>query len=383
MLAPRLLWLEAAVVPVVYLLANYFRKNIFAAEKRVRACVAAIYIFIQEWLKGIRTVKVYGMEGQGERKFAEPLRAHLAAINATSLYDSWFPCVMQTLRAVIIAIALFLGAKNGTVLSLGLSVGTLAAMVDLVGKLFAPLEALATEFQTMQEAMAGLERVREFANQPIEARKQTEQTADMSRGIDIEDVSFAYDDGLPVLQHISVNIACGEKAVFIGRSGAGKTTLMNIVAGLYACSEGGIRICGVDPYTLPTAQRRRLLGIVPQMPQIFDSTIYENITLRDDAISEQEVVGRSQNSGAARGYYAAPAAVSDCHRGRCGWAKQRRDTASFSCARDRKPTRGYCCWMSRLPGWIPKQNRCFLPPYAKPGQGAHHTFHQPSCERHY
>lgn len=297
LLAPQLLWLEAAVVPIVYLLANFFRKKIFKAEKQVRACVAAIYTFIQEWLKGIRTVKAYGMEGQGERKFAKPLRAHLAAIDATSLYDSWFPCVMQTLRAVIIALALFLGAKNGTMLSLGLSIGTLAALVDLVGKLFAPLEALATEFQTMQEAMAGLERVREFANQPIEERKKLEQKADKSRGIDITGVNFSYDDGLPILKDITVTISHGQKAIFIGRSGAGKTTLMNIVAGLYACSEGNVRICGVDPYTLPPAQRRRLVGIVPQMPQIFDGTVFDNITLRDDTISEQEVVSAAKTVG--------------------------------------------------------------------------------------
>ena len=297
LLAPQLLWLEAAVVPVVYLLANYFRKNILKAEKRVRACVAAIYTFIQEWLRGIRTVKAYGMEDRGEQKFTEPLRAHLSAINAASLYDSWFPCVMQTLRAVIISTALWLGAKNGTTLSLALSVGTLAAMVDLVGKLFAPLEALATEFQTIQQAFAGLERVREFANQPTEERRRVEQTANMRRGIDIEGVSFAYDDEPQVLKKISLTIAHGEKAVLIGRSGAGKTTLMNIVAGLYTCSEGNVHICGVDPYTLLPAQRRRLIGIVPQMPQIFDGTVFENITLRDDAISELEVVAAAKLVG--------------------------------------------------------------------------------------
>ncbi len=297
LLAPQLLWLEAAVVPTVYLLANYFRKNILRAEKRVRACVAAIYTFIQEWLRGIRTVKAYGMEGGGEVKFQQPLREHLAAINAASFYDSWFPCVMQTLRAVIIAVALWLGAKNGTTLSLALSVGTLAAMVDLVGKLFAPLEALATEFQTIQQAMAGLERVREFANQPTEDRRLTEQAADMSRGIEIEGVGFAYDDGPPVLKSISLTIARGEKAVLIGRSGAGKTTLMNIAAGLYACGKGSVRICGADPYTLPPAQRRRLIGIVPQMPQIFDGTVFENITLRDDAITKEQVTAAAKTVG--------------------------------------------------------------------------------------
>lgn len=289
LLAPQMLWLEVIAVPIVFLLSNYFRKNIFVAEKRVRACVAVIYTFIQEWLRGIRTVKAYGMEDTGEQKFHAPLTAHLQAINAISLYDSWFPCVMQTLRAVVIALALWLGAKNGTALSLGLSVGTLAASVDLVGKLFAPIEALATEFQTIQEAMAGLARVRDFMNQPIEERAQVRQAVDETQGIAIEDVSFAYDD-TKVLHGITLHIANGEKAVFVGRSGTGKTTLMNIVAGLYPCMDGRVRICGTDPYTLLPAQRRRLVGIVPQMPQVFDGTVIENITLRDASITEAEVI---------------------------------------------------------------------------------------------
>ncbi|MCL2319951.1 MAG: ABC transporter ATP-binding protein/permease, partial [Treponema sp.] len=296
LIAPGLIWLEAAAIPLVFLLSNFFRKNIYLYERRVRDCVAAIYSFIQEWLRGIRTVKAYSLEKKGEAKFSRPLGNHLAAINASSFYDSWFPCVMQTLKAVIIALSLWLGAKNGTVLSLALSVGTLAAACDLVGRLFAPIEALATEFQTIQQAMAGIARVKDFFREPPEGRNIEEQSADYKRGIEIENLSFSYGNDT-ILHGVSVVIKPGEKAVFAGRSGAGKTTLMNIVAGLYAPEEGRVRICGVDPYTLPPQKRRRLLGVVPQTPQIFDGTVKENITLGDTSITDAEAEEAAKLAG--------------------------------------------------------------------------------------
>ncbi|MDR0469680.1 MAG: ATP-binding cassette domain-containing protein, partial [Peptococcaceae bacterium] len=245
-IAPRLIWIELAVIPFVYLASDYFRKNIFKFEKRVRERIADIYAFIQEWLQGVGTVKAYSLEKSGEEKFREPLNNHLSAISSIAIYDSWFPCVMQILRAMAIAVSLWFAVDTGSVLPIALSAGSLAAIADLVGRLFAPIEALAQEYQTIQQAMAGIARVREFANEPIEDRKYIDQPIDDSRGLEISGVTFAYNRA-NVLNNIDVVLRPGEKSVFIGRSGAGKTTLMNIVAGLYRPAEGKVRICGVDP----------------------------------------------------------------------------------------------------------------------------------------
>ena len=287
-IAPALIWLELALVPLIFLLSNFFRKNIFKFQKMVRVRVAEIYTFIQEWLRGIKTVKAYALEKSGAALFDRPLKNHLSAISAIASYDSWFPCVMQTFRAFAIAASLWLAAENGTVLSLALSAGTLAAVADLVGRLFAPIEALAQEFQTIQQAMAGIARVREFADEVLEDRAYVDQAVDDSRGIEIRGVSFAYQSA-DVLTDVYAELKPGEKSVFIGRSGAGKTTLMQIVAGLYRPAAGSVRLCGVDPFTLPPQQRRRLIGVVPQMPQIFDGTILDNITLGDATITRNEV----------------------------------------------------------------------------------------------
>lgn len=294
-MAPQLIWLEIVVIPVVYFASNFFRKRIFVLQKTVRLRISALYTFIQEWISGIRTVKAYSAETVGKRKFHGLLLDLLNTINRISTYDSWFPCVMQILRAGVIVAALWLCAPNGTMLSLGLTVGTLAAVIDLIGKLFSPIEALATEFQTIQQSMAGIARVNDFFAEPVEVRQFREQDPDDS-GIVISNLSFSYGE-TPVLNNINLTIEKGEKAVFIGRSGAGKTTLMNLVSGIYAPQKGNVRVCGVDPFVLPPEQRRRLIGIVPQMPQIFDGTIAENITLGDASISQEQVEHAAKTVG--------------------------------------------------------------------------------------
>jgi len=288
-LAPQLLWLIAICFPIILFLSNFFRKRIFKLEKKVRVCISDIYTFIQEWLKGIQTVKAYNLEEQGKADFQKPLLAHLKNINGISKYDSWFPCVMQTLKAIIIALAVFFSAKNGTTLSIGLSVGTIAAVADLVGRLFSPIEAIAKQFQTIQQAMAGIERIQEFDKIPEEKRHEKPQTIDLTKGIELKDVHFSY-DSKKVLKGINLNIQSGNKEVLIGRSGEGKTTLMNLVTGLTSPLKGSVRVCGIDPFALSPKERRKLFGVVPQMPQIFNGSIRDNITLRDDSISQENVI---------------------------------------------------------------------------------------------
>jgi len=288
-LAPQLLWLIAICFPIILFLSNFFRKRILKLEKKVRICISDIYTFIQEWLRGIQTVKAYNLEEQGKTDFQKPLHEHLKNINGISKYDSWFPCVMQTLKAIIIASAVFFSAKNGTAFSIGLSVGTIAAVADLVGRLFSPIEAIAKQFQTIQQAMAGIARIKEFDKIPEEIREEKHQTINLKKGIELNDVYFSY-DSKKVLRGINLNIESGKKEVLIGRSGEGKTTLMNLVTGLTSPLKGTVRVCGIDPFALSPKERRKLFGVVPQMPQIFNGSIRDNITLRDESISQEDVI---------------------------------------------------------------------------------------------
>ncbi len=292
-LAATLGYIALGSLPIIYLLADYFRKNIYQKQLVVRKRVSDINTGIQEIYSGMKVIKIFGKERFFAARFEPLLENHRIAMNANSIYDAWFPCIMQTLRAAVIALAIFLGAANNTTpIALSLSLGTLAAAADLFIRLFDPIEAASTEIQTIQQAMAGLNRVKAYFHQETETiEKLDASTADKMDDVSVrvEDIYFAYQNGRNVLSGASMTVPAGTKAAIAGRTGSGKTTLMNLVGGLYTPGSGRVTIGGVDPYRLPPSARRRLVGIVPQTVVLFDGTIYENVTLRDDSITKEQV----------------------------------------------------------------------------------------------
>ena len=292
-------YIAIGALPVIYLLSDYFRRNIYRRQTDVRKRVSDINTGIQEVYAGMKVIKVFGRERRFAEKFEPLLENHRLAMNANSVFDAWFPCILQTVRAAVIAAVLVLGAKNNTTpVALGLSLGALTAAADLMVRLFDPIEAAAGELQTIQQAMAGLARIRAYFRLPTEEGMKSTQvqasaagtagTAGMDPSIVVEGVRFSYKNGVDVLQEASLTIPAGTKAAIAGRTGSGKTTLMNLVAGLYPPAGGRILVGGMDPYLIPPAARRRLIGIVPQTVVVFHGSVYENITLRDGSISREQ-----------------------------------------------------------------------------------------------
>ena len=285
-------YIALGALPIVYFLANYFRKNIYKKQLVVRDRVSDINTGIQEIYSGMKVIKAYGKEQYFAERFEPLLENHRKSMNANSVYDAWFPCIMQTLRAAVIAFAIFIGSSNNTTpLALGLSLGTLAAAADLFMRLFDPIEAASMQIQAIQQAMAGINRINTYFNHEIETAEKLDES--LACNIDdttvtIDDVCFAYKKGKDVLREVSLTIPAGTKAAIAGRTGSGKTTLMNLLSGLYPTKSGKITIGGLDPYQLPPSARRRLVGIVPQTVVLFNGTIYENITLRDEGITRQQ-----------------------------------------------------------------------------------------------
>ena len=213
-------------------------------------------------------------------------------MNSNSVYVSWFPCVTQTIRSVFISAALVIGASNNRLpLALGLSLGTLAAVADLMIRLFTPIQAISGEIQTIQRALAGVQRVENFFSQDIQVNGASEHVSeDLPEGVDVvvDDIWFSYGDS-EVLTGANLVLPAGTKAAIAGRTGSGKTTLMNLVAGLYSVNRGNVSVGGVDPFSLPAEERRRLMGIVPQTVHVFNSIVHDNVSLRDPSISREQV----------------------------------------------------------------------------------------------
>lgn len=294
LLSPELCLLAFISLPVVFFVSNYFRKHIFQKQKQVRKRVSDLNISIQEIYSGARIIKVFGKADYFSGKFENRLEAHRLAMNENSVYDAWFPCVMQVIRSVIIATALIMGSSaNIGGLSIGLTIGTLAAVADIFVRMFEPIEAIASEIQTIQQAFAGVDRVNSFFLEPIEEKKQNQvseiQNYDANANIEIKNIIFEYVEGKNVLKDVSLAIKAGTKVAIAGRTGSGKSTLMALISGLYAPKSGRIRIGGLDPFEISPMMRRRVLGIVPQTVQVFNGTIMDNITLRDASISREAV----------------------------------------------------------------------------------------------
>ncbi|MBB6216193.1 ATP-binding cassette subfamily B protein [Anaerosolibacter carboniphilus] len=294
-ISPRLCFITLLSIPVLLIVANYFRKNILKAQMEIRKAVGKINTYLQELFNGIRIVKFYAKEDEYEKKFQTPLREHLKSIDHAAVFDSYFPCVMQTIKAIVIAAIVLLGAKTSDYDGTTVTIGSLAAFADLVSRLLSPVEALSQEFQTIQQAMAGLRRIVGFLGEEVEEKGKIQRldnkffVSEQGVSVTIRDISFGYAPDKLILKDVSLDIHEGKKVAIVGRTGAGKTSLMNLIAGLYKPHAGAISISGIDPYRLHATDRRKLIGIVPQSTHIFEGTLRENITLRDDRITQEEV----------------------------------------------------------------------------------------------
>ena len=295
MISPALCVIALLATPVIFLTANYFRKNMFKAQIDIRNVIGGVNTYLQELFSGIRIVKSYGKEAEYKNRFQPHLNEYLKVNNHAAVYDSYFPCVLQVIRAFAIALILWMGAKTGNFDSMAFSIGGLAAFVDLAARLFNPIEALSQQFQTIQQAMAGLYRVEEFLSEEQEEKGEVQYLNHEkafngeSIRVDVKNVSFGYSKDKTILKNVSLTVESGKKVAIIGRTGAGKTSLMNLIAGLYGCRDGEISISGIDPFRLSPENRRRLIGIVPQNINLFEGTSRDNITLRDHKISLEAV----------------------------------------------------------------------------------------------
>lgn len=299
-LSPILSLYILLLIPIIYFITSYFKSSTFKAQMAARRAVSHINGSIQELFNGIRIIKVFSKEHLFLNNFQVPLNENITAVHKTSTLDSLFPCIMQILRAVVITLIVIIAAPKGLG-TLGITIGSVAAVVDLISRMFDPIQSIAEEFQTIQEAFSGVNRINDFDNEKEEVRHtenndgyyselSLDKNSFHSIHISIKDVSFSYDSGKNIVDNINFNVLPGTKVALVGRTGAGKSTILNLVAGLYKPKAGSIKIQGIDPFKMPQNLRRKILGIVPQSFPIYDGTISDAITLYDETITREQVI---------------------------------------------------------------------------------------------
>src|SRR5258705_2939459 len=313
----RLALAAFAVIPLVYLTSHLFQSRVRIAYRDIRTRLARINAYLQERITGIRVVQLFGREAGETQRFATLNRAHLDAnLRSITIYALYFPAI-EFLTSVALAVLLVAGAQRVGVGSL--SVGVVAAFLQLLRRFYQPLQDLADKFNTLQQAMAASERIfllldTEPAVVPLAADRETvpvlhaapvDGAAEVPRGVTIafEDVWFHYGErwSTPVwvLRGVSFTTRPGETVALVGHTGAGKTTIVNLLLRFYEPQRGRITANGVDVRDLPLDEWRRLIGYVQQDIFLFAADVRANVRL-DAPLDDAAVMAAAARVGADR-----------------------------------------------------------------------------------
>jgi ATP-binding cassette subfamily B protein len=319
-LSPLLSLVAALTVVPVVLVTRYFQVRVRDAERASRQAVGLQNTHLQEMLGGVEVIRALGSEAVFIARFRAALYDGLAAHNRATVYSALYIPLMVILATLAMALVLWVGvAGQGLRASLDLSLGTLTAFVLLLQRFFVPIMSLGNEWQTVQAALAGLERIFQVLALPSEApvpgrphqphsrkgyalvranARMRRRSRASNATIEMQEVLFGYLPNHPVLRGVSLAAQPGEHIVLVGRTGAGKSSVLHLLGGLYTPWSGTVRVAGTDPTGLPDEARRRTLGVVLQVVQLFRGTVFDNLTLGDRSVSREAVQRAATIAGA-------------------------------------------------------------------------------------
>ena len=294
---PGLTMILLLVLPLFAVFTRHVQKRMLAAQLDNRRAVAAVSGQVPETLHNIRTIRALGMEVYMERRYDQRIADGYSAMERTNFYDAIYSPVVLTLNAVVVGIVMLLSASgNSTVLALfGMSVGTSVAVINYISRIFAPIESLGMEIQTIQSAMAGVKRIDAFLAQP-ERTIPAERTKTARGDVELAHVTFGYGEK-HVLNDFSMTVKQGEQVTLVGRTGAGKSTVFKLLLGLYPPESGTVTIGGVNVADITDRERRTCISCVEQHFARVPGTVLDQITLGDPQITEEMAKNAAKLAG--------------------------------------------------------------------------------------
>ena len=315
------------LLPFLFWFTRHVQKNMLAAQIENRRAVGRASGHVPETLHNIRTIHCLEKESYMEEQYDAYIGQSYQAMERTNFYDAIYSPVILILNAVVVAVVMLLSASgNKTVLTLfGMSAGTAVAVINYISQIFTPVESLGMEIQTIQSAIAGIHRINEFfalkerTEDPTWQMKQAdtdrteendmsepkEDVKEMSRRrptgqplpfVEFQNVTFGYDEHT-VLQHLNFQVMDGDQVTLAGRTGAGKSTILKLLLGLYEPQSGAVLIHGIPAMAVPDEERRRLFGYVEQSFHMVPGTVRDQITLYDSTISDEAVQTAARLTG--------------------------------------------------------------------------------------
>ena len=294
---PGLAMILLLVLPLFAVFTRHVQKRMLAAQLDNRRAVAVVSGQVPETLHNIRTIRALGMEAYMERRYDQRIAGSYSAMERTNFYDAIYSPAVLTLNAVVVGIVMLLSASgNSTVLALfGMSVGTSVAVINYISRIFAPIESLGMEIQTIQSAMAGVKRIDAFLAQP-ERTIPAERTKAARGDVELAHVTFGYGEK-HVLNDFSMTVKQGEQVTLVGRTGAGKSTVFKLLLGLYPPESGTVTIGGVNVADITDRERRTCISCVEQHFARVPGTVLDQITLGDPQITEEMAKNAAKLAG--------------------------------------------------------------------------------------
>ncbi|MCD7864187.1 MAG: ABC transporter ATP-binding protein/permease [Lachnospiraceae bacterium] len=285
----KLALLSFVLLPVVVVLTVVFRKLAREAYRLTRTRLTDINTFLSEHISGMKVIQIFGREKRKFEEFDEKNRKLYKAYYKEMMVFAIFRPATYVLRILSLMIVLYVGSTE--VLGSVITVGTLYIFAQYIQSFFEPIETLAEQFSTLQSSLASAEKIfTVMAEEPLVQEDENPIILPEIKGrIEFDHVWFAYDGENYVLRDVSFVIEPGEKVAFVGATGAGKTSILNLIGRYYDIQKGSITIDGVDIRRLSKKQLREAIGQMQQDVFVFEGDIEYNIRLHDEDITHEQV----------------------------------------------------------------------------------------------
>lgn len=286
-----------SVLPILVYATSVFRKNVRASYARIRILIARMNSFIQEHITGISIVQLFVKEKKTVEEFGKINREHTEENKKSIFYYAVFFPVVELLGAIAVGLIIWYG--GGQVFSSYISVGVIISFIQFTEMFFRPIRDLSEKYNILQTAMASSERIFELLDRksPVTDPDKPVPAKDIKGNIDFKNVWFAYNEDDYVLKNVSFNIKDGERIAFVGATGAGKSTIINLLCRFYDVSKGSIAVDNTDIRNFNQQDLRSNIAIVLQDVFLFSGDIKSNIDLGNDLISIATIDESVRNTG--------------------------------------------------------------------------------------
>ena len=286
-----------ATLPLILIATKFFQKYMKTAFDQVRTEVANLNSFVQERVTGMKVLQLFAREEIEYLKFKEINERHKKAWLKTVWYNSIFFPVAEILSSLTLGVVVWYGGMNN-ILDNSTSLGELTAFIMMIPMMFRPLNQIANKFNTLLMGMVAAERVFKVLDTDSNINESGNKIANNLRGdIQFKNINFSYNESETVLKSISFEIKAGTTTAIVGSTGAGKSTIINLINRFYEINSGDILIDGINIKEFTLSSLRDQIGFVSQDVHLFSDTILHNITLNNSNISFDQVKRASTEIG--------------------------------------------------------------------------------------